>query len=109
MLSCVTASVKSKAVAEVLIPSDYMMLPAIRDAASMQLEQTSPKPPLHPPNQTHHLSPESTSYEESSPSSSSSKDNMNHKFDDIAADIVICTLVLAFVALQYRDIVLTCR
>jgi hypothetical protein len=36
-------------------------------------------------------------------------DSFNERLDDIATDIIICTLVAAFVALQYRDIIHTCQ
>jgi hypothetical protein len=35
--------------------------------------------------------------------------SFNERLDDIATDIIICTLVAAFVALQYCDIIHTCQ
>ena len=47
--------------------------------------------------------------DDASPTHPSKNDPFNEKFDDIATDIIICTLVLAFVAIQYRDIIRTCH
>ena len=52
---------------------------------------------------------ESSRQDSSSPIPNSQRDSFNEKVEDITADIIICVLVAAFVALQYRDIIQTCH
>lgn len=112
MLSCVVASNELKKDAEVLIPSDYMMLPAVKNTYSTQLashEVTSSSSELSHYNFSQPLpSKPYVQGRHSSPLETNTPQN-NSSFDDIAADIVICTIILAFVALTYRDAALSCR
>lgn len=122
MLSCVVGSQQSninnnevhhRHPVEVLIPSDYMMmLPVVKDTTALE----KPSAALHGRFNNHTelvvASVERFDHQASSPLEPPKlPDDSSTNFDDdmAVADVLICTMVLAFVALTYRDVAVSYR
>lgn len=131
MLSCVTASSSVNtsteevaAAAMIVAATDYnLFLVSTSDENNKPSSDQVPVSSSHTALTSHtnytkssSTTPQSPPFEDSTEDStllytkkSESHSQFIESLDDIATDIIICTLVAAFVALQYRDIIRTCE